>query len=119
MYSSRNELSLVARLYYKLSNETILEGIDKKFEGDKKELIKSVLYSVISPSEYFATRIKKAIEGFGTDDKTLIRSLVSRCDLDMNIIKKYYKQIYEKDMVEDIKNDISGDYQKLIFELIK
>ena len=119
MYSSPKELSLVARIYYKLSGETIIEGIDKKFEGDTKELIKSVLYSVISPSEYFATRIKKAIEGFGTDNKTLIRILVSRCDLDMGIIKKYYNQIYEKDMVEDIKNDISGDYQKLIIELIK
>ena len=119
MKSSSKELSLVAREYYKLSGETIFDGIDKKFEGDAKELIKAVLYSLISPSEYFATRIKKAIEGFGTDNKTLIRILVSRCDVDIDIIKKYYKQIYEKDMVEDIKNDISGDYQKLMIELIK
>jgi hypothetical protein len=37
----------------------------------------------------------------------------------MNIIKKYYKQLYNKEMIEDIKNDISGDYQKLMIELIK
>ena len=119
MYSSPKELSLVAREYYKLSGETIFDGIDKKFEGDTKELIKAIIYSLISPSEYFATRIKKAIEGFGTDNKTLIRILVSRCDIDINYIKKYYKQLYQKDMIEDIKNDISGDYQKLMLELIK
>ena len=119
MFSSPQELSTVAREYYKLSNETIVDGIEKKFKGDAKELLKTVLYSIISPSEYFATRIKKAIEGFGTDDKSLIRILITRCEVDINIIKKYYKQLYQKEMVEDIKNDISGDYQKLMIELIK
>ena len=119
MFSSPQELSFVAREYYKLSGETIIEGIEKKFSGDTKELLKTVLYSIISPSEYFATRIKKAIEGFGTDNKTLIRILITRCEVDINIIKKYYKQLYQKDMVEDIQNDISGDYQKLMIELIK
>ena len=106
MFSSPYELSAVAREYYKLSGETILDGIEKKFSGDVKELIKTVLYSVISPSEYFATRIKKAIEGFGTDNTTLIRILVTRYELDMNIIKKFYKQLYQKDLIEDVKNDI-------------
>ena len=119
MFSSPQELSTVAREYYKLSSETIVDGIEKKFKGDAKELLKTVLYSIISPSEYFATRIKKAIEGFGTDDKSLIRILITRCEVDINIIKKYYKQLYQKEMVEDIKNDISGDYQKLMIELIK
>ena len=119
MNNSPKELSAVAREYYKLSGKTIIEGIDNNFKGDAKELLKSILYSLVSPSEYFATRIKKAIEGFGTDNKTLIRILITRCEVDMNIIKKYYKQLYTKDMVDDIKSDISGDYQKLMIELIK
>ena len=32
-------------------------------------------------------------------------------------IKQYYKQLYGKDMVEDIKYDIGGDYRKLMIEL--
>ena len=119
MLSSPHELSAVAREYYKLSKETLIDGIEKKFSGDAKELLKTVLYSLISPSEYFATRVKKAIEGFGTDDKSLIRILITRCEVDMNYIKRYYKQLYQKEMVEDVKNDISGDYQKLMIELIK
>lgn len=117
--SSPKELSAVAREFYKLSGKTIIEGIDTNFKGDAKDLLKSILYSLVSPSEYFATRIKKAIEGFGTDNKSLIRILITRSDVDMNIIKKYYKQLYNKDMIEEIKSDISGDYQKLMIELIK
>ena len=119
MNSSPKELSAIAREYYRLSGKTILDGIENNFKGDAKDLLKSILYSLVSPSEYFATRIKTAIEGFGTDNKTLIRILITRCEVDMNIIKKYYKQLYKKDMIEDIKNDISGDYQKLMIELIK
>ena len=119
MLSSWHELSAVSREYYKLSGETMINGIDKNFKGDSKELLKTVLYSIISPSEYFATRIKKTIEGFGTDNKTLIRILITRYEVDMNTIKKYYKLFYQKDMVEDVKNDISGEYQKLMIELIK
>ena len=89
------------------------------FKGDTKELLKDILYALVSTSEYFATRIKKAIEGFGTDNKTLIRILITRCEVDMNYIKKYYKQLFNKEMIEDIKSDISGDYQKLMIELIK
>ena len=117
--SSPKELSAIAREYYRLSGKTIIDGIENNFKGDAKDLLKSILYSLVSPSEYFATRIKKAIEGFGTDNKTLIRILITRCEVDMNIIKKYYKQLYNKEMIEDIKNDISGDYQKLMIELIK
>ena len=119
MKSSPKELSAVAREYYKLSGKTIIEGIETNFKGDAKDLLKSILYSIVSPSEFFATRIKKAIQGFGTDNKTLIRILVTRCEVDMTIIKKYYKQLYKKDMIDDIKSDISGDYQKLMIELIK
>ena len=119
MNSSPKELSAIAREYYRLSGKTIIEGIENNFKSDAKDLLKSILYSLVSPSEYFATRVKKAIEGFGTDNKTLIRILITRCEVDMNIIKKYYKQLYNKEMIEDIKNDISGDYQKLMIELIK
>ena len=46
-----------------------------------------------------------------------MRVLITRDEIDMPTIKQYYKQLYGKDMVTAIKNDISGDYQKLMVEL--
>jgi hypothetical protein len=34
-------------------------------------------------------------------------------------IKRYYKQLYKSDLVEDVKADTSGDYQKLLIKLIE
>ena len=32
----------------------------------------------------------------------------------MKKIKKYYKQIYSKDMIEQVNSDLSGSYKKII-----
>ena len=116
--SSPHELLQIARSYHKLTNNLLSKAIDKEFSGDFQKLLSTILYSNISPSEYFAYRIFKAIDGIGTNNKSLIRIVIGRSDIDIPIIKQYYKQLYNKDMVEDIKGDISGDYKKLIEALL-
>ena len=74
-----------------------------------KKSLKSNIYALFSPSEYFAIRVKDAIKGFSTDDSLLIRILIIKDEFDIPQIKQYYKQLYEKDMIENIKNDIGGD----------
>ena len=115
--SSPMELALIARHYHKLAGKTILEAINKEFGGNMKKLLNTIVYAIISPSEYFATRVKAAIKGFGTNDSLLIRVLITRDEIDMPQIKQYYKQLYGNDMIADIKSDCSGDYEKLLVEL--
>ena len=111
------ELAAMAQQYHKLTGHTILQAIDKEFHGDSKKALRTIVYATLSPSEYFATRVNDAIKGWGTKDHLLIRILITRDEIDMPQIKQYYKQLYGKDMVEAVKNDISGDYQKLMVEL--
>ena len=61
--------------------------------------------------------MNKAVKGWGTNDNMLIRVLVTRDEIDMPQIKQYYKQLYGKDMLEDVKYDTSGDYKNLLIEL--
>ena len=114
---SPTEIACIAREYHKISGHTILDGIDKEFSGNTKKALRSIVYALISPSEYFATRVQDAIKRFGTNDHLLIRILITRDEIDMPQIKQYYKQLYGNDMVEDIKKDIGGDYRKLMVEL--
>ncbi len=111
------ELCCVAQCYHKLTGHTILDAIDKEMQGDSKKAYRTIVYATLSPSEYFATRVNEAIKGVGTKDRLLMRVLITRDEIDMPVIKQYYKQLYGKDMVDAIKNDISGDYQKLMVEL--
>ena len=115
---SRHELAVVSREYHKLTGHTILQAIDKEFSGDSKKTLRTIVYATLSVSEYFATRVHDAVKGLGTKDHLLIRVLVSRSEIDMPQIKQYYKQLFGKDMAEDVKNDISGDYRTLMLGII-
>ena len=114
---SKEEIMLCAKYYHKKTQKTILKAVEENFEGDVKTLFTSIIYATLNPSEFYARKVHKAIEGFGTDDNTLIRILVTRDEVDMPKIKQYYKKMFEKDMIEDIKSDCSGDYLKLLVEL--
>ncbi len=57
--------------------------LKKNFLEILKKSLKSIIYALVSPSEYFATRVKDAIKGFGTDDSLLIRILISRDEIDI------------------------------------
>ena len=85
------EFAAICKAYHKLTGHTILQAIDKEFSGDSKKLLTAIVYAVISPSEFFATRVNKAVKGWGTNDNMLIRVLVTRDEIDMPQIKQYYK----------------------------
>ena len=115
---SPHELAAVSREYHKLTGHTILQAIDNEFSGDSKKTLRTIVYATLSPSEYFATRVHDAVKGLGTKDHLLIRVIVSRSEIDLPRIKQYYRQLFGKDLYEDVKNDISGDYRTLLLGII-
>ena len=115
---SKEELLYVCKEYHRNYKKIMLDVIESEFSSNVKDLLKFILYSIFSPSEFFAIQIHNSIVGLGTSDSKLIRTIISRADIDMKRIKKYYKKLYNKDMVEEVKDDISGTYQKIIEGLI-
>ena len=115
--ASPEEIKLMNEIYTQKYKHGLLKAIEEEFSGDLKKLLKTMIYVSLDPSEYFATRINHAIKGAGTKDALLIRILVTRDELDMPQIKAAYKRLYNKDMVQAIEKDTSGDYKKLLVEL--
>ena len=103
---SREELATISKIYYKWYSKTLFQEIESLFSGDARRVLKAIVYALLSPSEYFAYRIHKAIKGLGTNDTILIRVLVSRDEIDINRIKRYYKQLYQKELYEALINEM-------------
>ena len=116
---SKEEFTLIATSYYKKTNQTLLQSIEHLFSGDSKRILTAIAYALLSPSEFFSDRIHKAIKSFLTKDNTLIRVLVSRDEVDIERIKKYYKQKYKEDLYTTVNNEIKGDYGSLLRALIR
>ena len=110
---SPEELILIARYYLKNSGKNLIDDIEKQTKGNNQVLLKEILYNNIMPHEIFADKIKKSIQGLGTDEEMLSRALVSRCELDMGAMRDMYQTKYRVTMKEDIIDDTSGYYQKL------
>ena len=114
--NSPMEIAYISRLYHKMMGFTILQGIYNEFSGDAKKFLTNFIFAVVSPSEYFASKINKAING--KSEKIITWILITRHEIDIEQIKQYYYQLYKKEMINDLKNNFSGDYYKLIAKLV-
>jgi len=115
---SREELALISKKYYQWYSKTLIEEVDRLFSSDARRVLKATIYALLSPSEYFAYRIHKAFKKLSINDTIIIRVLVSRDEIDIKRIKRYYKQLYEISLYDEVKKELSGDYQKLLLALI-
>uniref|UniRef100_A0AAR2LA53 Annexin n=1 Tax=Pygocentrus nattereri TaxID=42514 RepID=A0AAR2LA53_PYGNA len=82
-----------------------------------KNVFLSAVKCIKDTPAYFAERLYKAMKGLGTKDRTLIRIMVSRSEVDMLDIRQAYIKKYGKSLYTDISGDTSGDYKKLLLKL--
>ena len=115
---SPNELLIVCKEYHKKYKKNMLDVIENEFNGNEKKLLTVMLYALFSPSEFFAKQIMESIKGVGTDDVKLIRSVITRYSIDMKKVKKYFKKMYNKELLDEVKDDVTGSYGKILEALI-
>lgn len=111
------EIYTINKYYSEIHRRNLKEDIEKEFSSHMKIALLTILESIVAPSDYFARRINKAVKGLGTNDKMLIRVLASREGLDIAKMRESYQKIFNKDMIQDIKDDTTGEYQNIVVAL--
>jgi len=64
-----------------------------------------------------AQALRKAMKGFGTDEKGLIQVLCRRTDPERVQIANAFKSSFGKDLIADIKSEVSGNFETLLVAL--
>ncbi|XP_030597933.1 annexin A3b [Archocentrus centrarchus] len=62
--------------------------------------------------------LRKAIEGVGTNEKTLIEVLTQRSNAQRQLIAKAYEKATGRTLIADLKGDTHGDFEDLLVALV-
>uniref|UniRef100_A0A0B7AJ10 Annexin n=1 Tax=Arion vulgaris TaxID=1028688 RepID=A0A0B7AJ10_9EUPU len=104
--------------YTHISKHDIEQAIKNEMSGDLSTGMLTIVRMIRNKHSYFAERLYRSMKGMGTDDRTLVRIIVSRCEVDMKQIKAEFQRHYGQGLEAFVRDDISGDYRRLILALI-
>uniref|UniRef100_A0A8C9VCL7 Annexin n=1 Tax=Scleropages formosus TaxID=113540 RepID=A0A8C9VCL7_SCLFO len=114
---SKAHLRAVFHEYQQMCGRDIENSIAREMSGDLESGMLAVVKCIKNTPAYFAERLYKSMKGLGTKDRTLIRIMVSRSEVDMLDIRQEFVKNYGKSLYSYISGDTSGDYRKLLLKL--
>ncbi|CAI9090209.1 OLC1v1024937C3 [Oldenlandia corymbosa var. corymbosa] len=59
-------------------------------------------------------RLRRAFQGFGTDENAIIKVLGRRNASQRKKIRETYQQLYNKSLIEDLQSELSGDFRNAV-----
>ncbi|XP_060803295.1 annexin B10 isoform X3 [Amyelois transitella] len=117
-HESFAQLRQIFEEYKNISGRTIEQAIKAEIDGELKDALSAIVECVESAPAWFASRLRRAMQGLGTNDRTLIRIVVSRSEIDLGAIKREYERLYDKTLESEIRGETSGDYKRALVALL-
>ncbi|XP_033209965.1 annexin B9-like [Belonocnema kinseyi] len=112
------QLNEIFQEYANITGHGIDEAIENEFSGDIKKGLLSIVKVVKDRAGFFAEQLYKSMKGLGTDDRRLIRLIVTRSEIDLGEIKHAFMEKYGKSLEDMISGDCSGHYKKCLLALV-
>uniref|UniRef100_A0A674N9N2 Annexin n=1 Tax=Takifugu rubripes TaxID=31033 RepID=A0A674N9N2_TAKRU len=84
-----------------------------------KNLERLIIGLMLTPAEFDAKMMKKAMEGAGTDEHALIEILVTRSNDEIQAMNAAYQAAYKKTLEEAIQSDTSGLFCRILVSLVQ
>nr|XP_033780413.1 annexin A1-like [Geotrypetes seraphini] len=110
-------LRKVFQRYATYSQHDMNKALDLELKGDIENCLTAIVKCAVNKPSFFAERLYLAMKGSGTNNRALIRTMVSRSEIDMNEIKGCFKKEYGKSLRQAILDETKGDYETILLAL--
>ncbi|CAK1582157.1 unnamed protein product [Parnassius mnemosyne] len=112
------QLAAIFQEYHNLTGHDIDDAIKNEFSGDMEKALRAIVKVVRNKPLFFAERLHKSMKGLGTNDRQLIRIMVTRCEVDLGDISNMFQSKYGETLQSWIEGDCSGHYKKCLLGLL-
>jgi len=119
--SSDNELRAIDQAFHARYHADLEKHIVKEFAGHMEDALLHMLRTAKDPAMRDAILLEECMAGMGTKDDRLVVRVV-RVHWDRNHkeqVKRAYRLKYGKDLIERVRGETSGDYQRLMVALLE
>lgn len=104
----------ILKAYKSHYGRDLLADLKSELSGS---LAKLILGLMLTPAQYDAKQLRKAVEGAGTDESTLIEIMATRNNQEIAAINEAYQQAYHKSLEDDLSSDTSGHFKRILVSL--
>jgi len=116
---SHRHIRAVAAAYKEATESSLKSAFKKELSGNLKKAMLAVLQVSEDKYLHFAKKLHKTMKGAGTDDSRLIRTIVMRSEIDLEMIKQRYFLEKEMSLCDRISEDVSAYYKKILLKIVK
>ncbi|KAF7836169.1 Annexin D3 [Senna tora] len=118
--STRNlfQLRLTFACYKQLFGNPLEQDIKNCGDGDLESLLNLIVCCIDCPAKHFAKVVRDSIVGFGTDEDSLTRAIVTRAEIDLSKVREEYASMYKSSLDDEVAGDTSGDYKEFLMTLL-
>ena len=92
----------------------VVEKVEEPKIEETPTVVDQGSFNASSDSE----RLRKAMKGLGTDEKTLIEILGARTNKQRQELKTVFQQMHGRDMVKDFQSETSGNFKEILEALM-
>ncbi|GLD98772.1 hypothetical protein PINS_up007490 [Pythium insidiosum] len=113
---SPNDRALIAYRYKEKYNEALKDMLKGETSGDFGFLLQLLAVPLPEAEAYI---LHKAMAGAGTTESLIYPIIMGRTNDEMEILKKTFFEVYNKDLAVALNSELSGDFRKVIMAALQ
>ena len=106
----------IRRVYKAQYGKDLIKRLKEDTSGNFKDVVAGMF---MTPPEYDAYCLYKAMKGLGTNEGVLIEIIGTRSPQQLMAVKVAFRQMYNEDLEKWVKDDTSGNFRKLLIAILQ
>jgi annexin A7/11 len=91
------------------------KDLQKDIKSETGGKFQDLMLALLLPTSHLeALDVKRAIDGLGTDELSLIDILCTKSNTEMEQLKAAYRQVVRRDLERDVGGDVSGYFKRIL-----